>query len=173
MTGAKITKMVLIVFFLVLMLISIGCGRSDDPVKEKKESSSKKEERAVKRVNDFLIELETKGKIKAQDVLGMTLRVKNDTGQSKTVSYGSPRHHDFEVFDSGGNLVWCETCKDFFIQTIEDETLSVDQEIEYAASWELSDNEGNPVGAGVYRLRASWLALENGDSVEKEIEIVK
>jgi len=168
----NITKGV-VVLSIVLIMTFFGCSRVDNQSKENNETRSNKKESAVKKVNEFKIELDSKEKIIIGDSLEMTLKVKNDAGQIKTVTYGSPRRHDFEVLDSEGNTVWCKTCKEFFIQTTVDETLGVDQEIEYTATWSLDDNEGNQVGTGVYILKASWLALENGGSVEKKIEITK
>jgi len=171
MGDKKIAIKTLVAVLLILIMALIGCGERDSIKNEK--VRPKNEEKVGKKMKDFLIELDAKEKIEVGNSLDMTLKVKNDGTKSQVVSYGSPRHHDFEILDSEGNVIWCQTCKDFFIQVIEEETLSVDKEIEYSASWEQVDNDAKVVKAGVYTLRASWLALESGGSVEKKIEIVK
>jgi len=172
MSGKKISTKILIVSSLIFIFFFAGCGKGDSSKKDDDEVRTKKEERAVKKVQNFSMELESKEKTKAGSSTEMTLKVKNDGSKSKKVSYGSPRRHDFEIFDSEGNMIWCQTCKDFFIQVVEEDTLDVDEEITFSASWDQVDNEGKVVKAGVYTLKASWFALESGGSVKKKIEIV-
>jgi len=78
----------------------------------------------------------------AGDSVRFTLRVANDGAAPVTLSFGSAQRYDFAVVDGAGTVVWRWSADQMFAQVAGEETVEPGDVLEYGASWDAGDREG-------------------------------
>jgi hypothetical protein len=97
--------------------------------------------------------------------LKITFTIVNTSDRLLPFKFSSGQNFDLVVVNASGNEVWRWSRDQYFTSVVRSEALRPQGSWKYEATWNHSDNSGNAVPPGEYRLRgvvASEPPLESG-----------
>jgi hypothetical protein len=113
----------------------------------------------------------------AGEPVEMTMRLFNCASRELTRHFPTEQRYDFHVSEAGGDEVWRWSRGEEFAEEEGEETYAPAEEVAFEATWEQTDNDGQPVAPGSYEIGAESSGCDEtlatcGPSTVAIIEIV-
>ena len=114
---------------------------------------------------------ETKMEVEPVDgMLEIRISLKNISGESVSVHYGSGQQYDYWVYNEQNEEVYRWSADKSFTQALIDLELDRGEELTFIEQWDLRDNEGKPLQAGKYEIVSRiMLGLRSGEISSDEL----
>lgn len=92
-----------------------------------------------------------------------TLTLTNDGDQDSAIVFPSSRTHRILVYNASGQEVWDSTWGKAYLAVVITEPIPAGGSFTVSTTWDLTDNDGNPVPPGTYSAFAEWAGtLDSG-----------
>jgi hypothetical protein len=155
-----------LLLFGIGMLLLAGCAKGTEQADEPK-SAAVKADSAARLETDVISNREIEKPINGivdtalettleDRKLNLNFVVRNISGDDLVLSFGSGQQYDFVVYDSRNEEVYRWSNDKAFTLALVEMDLRKGDSLSYAESWDLKDNDGNPVPKGAYTIKV-WI----------------
>ena len=174
--GRRITALLVVLFFCLTIAACDTGNVAEDTGKEKKETGRKvpapyrrgvRDEQATRAGGKgWEATLTTDRQLyEIGEPVRMTLRFTNRSKQALQLTFPSSKMHDFTAADEDGRIVWRWSHGRAFAQALQERTVLAGGSLKREVAWDGSDNKGNRVDPGDYKVKGWFTAFDYDQKV--------